>query len=86
MGGGVVYTTAGTRRAVVAAAADTGELLWMYRLDEGERGRVAPRRLSGRGLAYRDDGEAGQIFYVTPRVPAHRARCGDRSSNPELRQ
>ena len=66
MVGGVVYTTAGTRRAVVAAAADTGELLWMYRLDEGERGRVAPRRLSGRGLAYRDDGEAGQIFYVTP--------------------
>ena len=66
MVGGVVYTTAGTRRAVVAVAADTGELLWMYRLDEGERGRVAPRRLSGRGLAYRDDGEAGQIFYVTP--------------------
>lgn len=62
---GRVYTTAGSRRAVVALDAGTGELLWMHRLDEGERGAVAPRRLSGLGLAYRDDGEAGQIFYVT---------------------
>ena len=43
MVGGVVYTTAGTRRAVVAADAATGELLWMHRLDEGERGEAAPR-------------------------------------------
>ena len=64
--GGVLYTTAGTRRAVVAADAATGELLWTHRLDEGERGAAAPRRLSGRGLAYRDDGGAGEIFYVTP--------------------
>ena len=56
----------GTRRAVVAADAATGELLWTHRLDEGERGAAAPRRLSGRGLAYRDDGGAGEIFYVTP--------------------
>ena len=66
MVGGVVYTTAGTRRAVVAIDAGTGEYLWMHRLDEGERGAAAPRRLSGRGLAYRDDGGAGQIIYVTP--------------------
>lgn len=63
---GVVYSTAGSRRAVIAFDAGTGELLWMHRLDEGERGAAAPRRLSGRGLAYRDDGSAGQIFYVTP--------------------
>ena len=31
MVGGVVYTTAGTRRAVVALDASTGELLWMHR-------------------------------------------------------
>ncbi|MCY4505842.1 MAG: PQQ-binding-like beta-propeller repeat protein [Acidobacteria bacterium] len=66
MVGGVLYTTAGTRRAVVAADAATGELLWTHRLDEGERGAAAPRRLSGRGLAYRDDGGTGEIFYVTP--------------------
>ena len=64
--GGVVYSTAGSRRAVIAVDAGTGELLWMHRLDEGERGAAAPRRLSGRGLAYRDDGGDGQIFYVTP--------------------
>ena len=62
---GRVYTTAGSRRAVVALDAGTGELLWMHSLDEGERGAAAPRRLSGRGLAYRDDGASGQIFYVT---------------------
>jgi quinoprotein glucose dehydrogenase len=62
---GRIYTTTGTRRAVAALDAATGELLWMHRLDEGERGAAAPRRLSGRGLAYRDDGDEGQIFYVT---------------------
>ena len=45
---GVVYTTAGTRRAAVALDAETGELLWMYRMDEGRRADMAPRKLSGR--------------------------------------
>ena len=63
---GVVYTTAGRRRAVAALDAVTGELLWMHRFAEGERGEQAPRRLSGRGLTYWDDGGSGRIFYVTP--------------------
>ena len=63
---GVLYTTAGTRRAAVALDAATGEILWFHRYDEGERGAAAPRRLSGRGLAYLDDGGDGKIFYVTP--------------------
>ena len=62
---GVIYSTAGSRRTVIAADAGTGELLWMHRFDEGERGAATPRRLSGRGLAYRDDGASGQIVYVT---------------------
>ena len=62
---GVVFTTAGTRKAVVAADAGTGELLWMHRLDEGARGEASPRRRSGRGLAYWDDGENGRVLYVT---------------------
>ena len=66
MVGGVVFITAGSRRTVVAVDATTGEMLWMHRLDEGERGDAAPRRLSGRGLAYWDNGGDGQIFYVTP--------------------
>jgi quinoprotein glucose dehydrogenase len=42
---GVVYSTAGSRRAVVALDAGNGELLWMHRLDEG------PRPESCRGAA-----------------------------------
>jgi glucose dehydrogenase len=49
---GVIYATAGTRRAVVALDAATGELLWVHREDEGARSEAAPRKLSGRGLAY----------------------------------
>jgi quinoprotein glucose dehydrogenase len=68
MVGGVVYTTAGTRRAVVALDAATGEMLWMHSEQEGARGEAAPRQLSGRGLAYwaEDDGSNARIVYVTP--------------------
>jgi quinoprotein glucose dehydrogenase len=65
MANGVLYSTAGTRRAVVALDAGTGELLWMHRLDEGKRGAVSPRKLSGRGLAYWTDGKEERIIYVT---------------------
>jgi len=72
---GVLYATAGTRRSVVAIDPGSGETLWMYRLDEGERGAEAPRPNSGRGVAYWSAGEpgeagalgeAGRIFVVTP--------------------
>ncbi len=78
---GVLYTTAGTRRAVVALDAATGEVLWTYREpDEGERGRNAPRQLSGRGLAYWSDGTDARIVYVTPgyRMIALDAKTGRR--------
>ena len=54
--GGVLYTTAGTRRAAIALDATTGELIWIYNLREGRRGGMAPRQLSGRGVAYWTDG------------------------------
>ena len=63
---GVVYSTAGSRRAVVALDAANGELLWMHRLDEGERGKVAPRQLSGRGLSFWKSGDDARVIYVTP--------------------
>ena len=62
---GVLYTTGGTRRAVVALDAATGEQLWLYRLDEGERAMKAPRRLSGHGVSYWSDGATARILYVT---------------------
>ena len=45
---GIVYSTAGTRRAVVALDGATGEMLWMHSEIEGPRGANAPRQLSGR--------------------------------------
>jgi quinoprotein glucose dehydrogenase len=62
----VLYTTAGSRRAVTALDAATGEQLWVYSLNEGERGANAPRRLSGRGLAFWRDGADKRVLYVTP--------------------
>jgi quinoprotein glucose dehydrogenase len=66
MVGGILYSTAGSRRAVVALDAETGEHLWVYSLNEGERGAQAPRQLSGRGLSYWSDGVQERIIYVTP--------------------
>ena len=62
---GVLYSTAGTRRAVVALDAASGELKWVHGLDEGERGAAAPRQFSGRGLSYWSDGKQERIYYVT---------------------
>jgi quinoprotein glucose dehydrogenase len=63
---GVLYTTAGSRRAVVALDAGTGELIWRHSENEGKRGEAAPRQLSGRGLAYWTDGTEERVLYVTP--------------------
>ena len=46
---GVLYTTGGTRRSVVALDGKTGELIWAHSLREGKRAGVSPRQLSGRG-------------------------------------
>jgi glucose dehydrogenase len=62
---GVLYATAGTRRAVVALHPGTGELRWVHSIDEGARGAAAPRVLSGRGLAYWSDGREERILYTT---------------------
>ena len=63
---GVLYTTAGSRRTAVAIDAATGELLWFYRLDEGERAEASVRQLSGRGVGYWSDGQGDErIFFVT---------------------
>ena len=63
---GRLYVTAGARRDVICLDAITGEIIWMHREDEGERGRVAPRALSGRGCSYWTDGKIERIIYVTP--------------------
>jgi len=64
MVGGVLYFTAGDRRAVVAADPGTGETIWTWRLDEGSR--TDGVRKNSRGVAYWTDGQQSRIFTVTP--------------------
>jgi quinoprotein glucose dehydrogenase len=76
---GVLYTTAGTRRSVVALDGRTGELIWAHSYREGNRAAIAPRQLSGRGVAYWTDGKGDErILYVTTgyRLIALNARNG----------
>src|SRR5262245_33842742 len=63
---GVLYATVGEHRNAVAINAATGEMLWMHRLEEGQRASRSARRLSGRGVGYWTDGKGDErIFYVT---------------------
>ena len=63
---GVLYTTAGTRRDVVALDAATGEVRWIYSMREGKRAAVSVRPLSGHGVSYWTDGKGDErILFVT---------------------
>jgi len=80
---GVLYTTGGTRRSVVALDAVTGELRWVHSEREGARAAASPRQLSGRGVAYWTDGPGNKderILYVTTgyRLVALDAKTGSR--------
>ncbi len=80
---GILYTTGGTRRAVVALRAETGELLWTHSEFEGQRAVNAPRQLSGRGVSYWTDGRNDErLLYVTPgyRLVELDAKTGNRIS------
>ncbi|HEX7946425.1 MAG TPA: PQQ-binding-like beta-propeller repeat protein, partial [Phenylobacterium sp.] len=78
--GGVVYATGGSRRAVVALDATTGELMWVHSEREGARAAASPRQLSGRGVSYWSDGKDQRIYYVTTgyRLLALDAKTGAR--------
>ncbi|HEX8028303.1 MAG TPA: PQQ-binding-like beta-propeller repeat protein, partial [Vicinamibacterales bacterium] len=75
---GILYTTGGTRRSVVALDGATGELIWAHSIREGRRAGVSPRQLSGRGVSYWTDGKEERILYVTTgyRLVALNARTG----------
>jgi len=73
---GILYFTAGTRRAVVAVDGATGETLWTYRLDDSARGAV---RTNNRGVAYWTDGRGDErILLISPgyQLVALNARTG----------
>ena len=83
---GVVYATAGSRRAAIALDAATGELLWVHGEHEGARGAAAPRQLSGRGLAYWTDGKEARILYVTLGLSSDCARRQNRDPGARIRR
>jgi quinoprotein glucose dehydrogenase len=63
---GRLFTVATTRRSVMAIDPETGETLWMYRLEEGIRWQKAPRQFAGRGPTYWTDGTEERVIVVTP--------------------
>ena len=63
---GRLFTVATTRRIASAIDPETGETLWMWRLNEGIRWQKAPRQFAGRGLAYWSDGANERVIVVTP--------------------
>ncbi len=63
---GTLYATAGVTRDVIALDPATGQLLWLWRAQEGERFTNAPRKGSGKGLAFWSDGVQDIVLTVTP--------------------
>ncbi len=63
---GILYANIGATRNVVALDATSGQVLWMWRPQEGERFDRAPRKGAGRGVAYWRDGSNSRILDVTP--------------------
>ncbi|MDT8428853.1 MAG: PQQ-binding-like beta-propeller repeat protein [Pseudomonadales bacterium] len=63
---GRLFATAGNTRNVVAIDPATGENLWLWRPDEGQRFIDAPRKGSGKGLAYWSNGFQEIVYVITP--------------------
>ena len=67
MVGGTLYAAVGATRNVVALDAGSGQLLWMWRPQEGKRFDDAPRKGSGKGLAYYSNADGQEVvFTMTP--------------------
>jgi len=78
---GRLFTVATTRRVATALDPETGETLWMWRMDEGIRWQKAPRQFAGRGLAYWTDGREERVIVVTPGY--HMASLDARTGIPD---
>ncbi|MDA1369946.1 MAG: pyrroloquinoline quinone-dependent dehydrogenase [Proteobacteria bacterium] len=63
---GVLYANIASTRNVVALDATNGQILWLWRPQEGERFDEAPRKGAGRGVAFWRDGDTARVIDVTP--------------------
>jgi quinoprotein glucose dehydrogenase len=63
---GVLYITMGSTRNVAALDATSGQVLWLWRPQEGVRFDNAPRKGAGRGVAFWRDGDKRRVMTITP--------------------
>ena len=63
---GILYADIAATRNIVALDASTGQVLWLWRPQEGKRFDNAPRKGAGRGLAFWRDGDESRILDITP--------------------
>ncbi len=63
---GILYVNIGSTRNVAALDATNGQILWLWRPNEGARYDEAPRKGSGRGVSYWTDGDNTRVIDVTP--------------------
>ncbi|MEZ5528023.1 MAG: PQQ-binding-like beta-propeller repeat protein [Gammaproteobacteria bacterium] len=63
---GVLYANIASTRNVIALDATSGQVLWLWRPQEGERYSTAPRKGAGRGVAFWRNGDKKRIFDITP--------------------
>ena len=75
---GVLYTTAGTRRSVIALDAKTGELIWSHSLREGKRAARRPAAVVGPWGFVLDRRQRGRARHLChDGLSARRAQCED---------
>ncbi|MEX0963271.1 MAG: hypothetical protein WDZ52_04400 [Pseudohongiellaceae bacterium] len=63
---GILYANIANTRNVVALDATNGQVLWLWRAQEGDRFDEAPRKGAGRGVAFWRDGDTARVIDVTP--------------------
>ncbi|PCH63494.1 MAG: quinoprotein glucose dehydrogenase [SAR86 cluster bacterium] len=63
---GVLYANIASTRNVVALDASSGQVLWLWRPQEGDRFENAPRKGAGRGVSFWTDGDTSRVIDVTP--------------------
>ncbi len=63
---GILYANIASTRNVVAMDAATGQVLWLWRYQEGDRFDEAPRKGAGRGVSFWRDGDITRVIDVSP--------------------
>lgn len=63
---GILYVNLASTRNVAALDATSGQILWLWRPQEGERYDEAPRKGAGRGVSFWRDGDTTRVIDVTP--------------------